>query len=760
MPNLGRVCLIFTKIAFFAGLSTINLASDGILPRFGRMLFYNCMKRDEMKDVLNDEQKAAVACTEGTIRVVAGAGSGKTRTLAHRYAMLMNEMGIPQSDILCMTFTNKAAQEMKARISMLCPSSATGDFVTTIHGFCVKFLREEIYRLGYPENFLIYDEEDMKAIVKEVLEENGIERKNGIVGNYVEELAQFKAETPYIPRFILPLGKSYEDTPLLGRMILRQRRYFALDFNDLMFFTLHLLNFFPEVREKWQKQFQYVMVDEVQDCSKVEWELFTILSERYGNLFIVGDGDQAIYEWRGAHPELLINYSPEHEFCLKQNYRSQPNIVCVADCIIGRNKNRLPRTSVTMRPAGERTKYYHCKNELKEAETLARELKKLRSKSELFWKDMAILYRASYLSRGIEQTFIREKIPYAIWGGVRFFERKEIKDALCYLRLVALDDDMSFKRIANVPSRKIGKKTMAYLKGYASSIGCSLFSALAENLEMPKNPKASAFVTLIREAREHMGKSDIAPLLESLLECSGLMAEYRADTEEERLENLQELLKTIRTYEEENREEEDLSVQTYLQDIALYTNADYQKDDDKVKLMTIHQAKGLEFPLVWIYGLNEGVMPSHRTIRERGEAGLEEERRLMYVACTRAMDRLIFSDSEGFNVQTSLSQYPSRFIREAKDDFDEYRYYDIVGDFDICLWRGTDRLIASLEKTMAEGDAAQAFPIGSKVHHAVFGNGEVLRYTEDGKTVIVQFQIFGERRLKAESLAIAGQSNC
>ena len=703
--------------------------------------------KTNLKD-LNEEQVSAVKATEGHIRVVAGAGSGKTRTLVSRYSFLTNDMGVPQSDILCITFTNKAAQEMKTRIMAMCPGGATGDFVTTIHGFCVKFLRQEIYRMGYPQNFIIFDEEDMKALVKEVLEENGVERRSGIVGNYKEELAEFKAATPYIQQFVLPSSLIAEESAtLLGKMILRQKRYFALDFDDLLFYALYILNNFPEVRKKWQQQFQYVMVDEVQDCSKPEWELFTILSEFYGNLFIVGDGDQAIYEWRGAHPELFVHYCPEQEYYLRQNYRSQANIVCVADCIIGNNKNRLPRTSVTMRRPGMRTQFFHCKNEKEEAETLTKEIQK----AGLPWKDMAVLYRASYLSRSIEQTFIREKIPYVIWGGVRFFERKEIKDALSYLRLVALDDDMSFKRVANVPSRKIGKKTMAFLKGYASSKGCSLFTALGENLERLKNHKANRFVSLILEARQNMNESGIAPLLEDLLEQSGLMAEYRADTEEERLENLQELLKSVRTYEEENKNEENLSVQTYLQDIALYTNADYQKDDDKIKLMTIHQAKGLEFRLVWIYGLNEGVLPSHRTIRERGEAGLEEERRLMYVACTRAMDRLCFSDSEGFNVQNSLSKYPSRFIREAKDDFDGYPYYDIIGKFDQSLWDGTDKLIASLDKPAPA--SGSGFDEGSRVHHPVFGDGVVESLDEDTSLVVVKFEGFGLRRLNPESLS-------
>lgn len=699
---------------------------------------------------LTPEQQQAVRTTEGHIRVVAGAGSGKTRTLVHRYAYLMNGLGIPQADILCMTFTNKAAQEMKNRIAGLCPGGAVGDFVTTLHGFCVKFLREEIYRLGYPQNFTIYDPEDMKTMIKDILEECGIDRRKGIVGDYLEELASFKASTPYIPRFIIPPSPvaGAGEIPIFGRIILRQKRYFALDFDDLMFFTLHILNSFPEVRERWQRRFQYVMVDEVQDCDRPEWELFTILSGHYGNLFIVGDGDQAIYEWRGAHPELFVNYVPDTDIYLKQNFRSVPNIVCLADAIIENNRNRLPRTSVTMRPTnGHRTKFHHCRSEQQEAETLAKTFKTSHDKDGLKWEDMAVLYRASYLSRSVEQALMKEQIPYVIWGGVRFFERKEIKDALSYLRLVALDDDTAFRRIANVPSRKLGKKTIAMLQGYAQAKGCSLFTALAENLGTIRNPKAGAFVDLIVSCRRGMQAISITALTDKLLTASGLLDEYRSDTDEERLENLQELLNSIRLYEEEQRED-DINVTTYLQDIALYTNADYRKDGNKVKLMTIHQAKGLEFRLVWIYGLNEGVLPSHRTIRERGEAGLEEERRLMYVACTRAMDRLHFSDSEGFNVQNSLSKYPSRFIREACDC--QGNLYDIEGDFDSSLWKETDFLITSVQPQAS--DSNPGIDIGSKVVHGVFGEGVVVSIDDESGSAVVKFEKFGERKVKSGML--------
>ena len=711
-------------------------------------------------DGLTPEQRSAVTTTEGHIRVVAGAGSGKTRTLVYRYAYLLNDMGIPQSDILCMTFTNKAAQEMKTRISALCPGGVVGDFVTTIHGFCVKFLRKEIYRLGLPENFLIYDEEDMKSLVKEVLEEEGIARKKGIVGNYMEELGKFKAATPYIERFVIPTASFHlPDVPIFGKMVLRQKRYFALDFDDLLYYTLHILDNFHEVRVKWQQQFQYIMVDEVQDCDREEWRLFTTLSEAFGNLFVVGDADQAIYEWRGAHPEFFVNWQPDTDIYLKENFRSLPNIVCLSDCIIENNRNRLPRTSITIRPPGGiRTKFYHCRNEKAEADKTAQVLKSLNRNDGVAWNDMAILYRATYLSRSIEQTFIREKIPYVIWGGVRFFERKETKDALSYLRLAALDDDMSFKRVANTPSRKIGKKTLALLQGYASGKGCSLFRALAESGVADRNAAAGRLVTTILEARQALDKKSISALLEFLLESSGLLEMYRVDTEEERLENLQELLKSIRLYEEENRNEEDLGVERYLQDIALYTNADYRKDDDKVRLMTVHQAKGLEFPLVWIYGLNEGVLPSHRTIRERGEAGLEEERRLMYVACTRAMDRLIFSDSEGFNVQNSQAKYPSRFIREAEDC--RGPLYDIEGSFSPTLWDGTDGLIRSLEEPERGGDPV--FGEGELVHYPVFGDGVITDVDPNCGVVTVRFEGFGARRIDPKLLESAEDSrnNC
>ncbi len=701
---------------------------------------------------LNEAQKASVINTEGHIRVVAGAGSGKTRALVYRYAYIVNELGVPQSNILCLTFTNKAAQEMRCRIAAMIPGGATGDFVNTIHGFCVKFLREEIYRIGYPENYQILDDEDVKAIVKETLVENNIERKVSVAGNYIEELGKYKSTTPYIPRYMLPKADIPENEKLnlFVQMLLKQRKFFALDFDDLEYFTLYILKTFPDCRKKWQERLQYVMVDEVQDCNENDWELFQMLSDHYGNLFVVGDSDQSIYEWRGAKPDIFINYHPDKDIYLKENFRSVPNIVCLADCIITRNKKRLPRTSITMRGTnGFRTQYFHCRDEKAEAQTLVKEIKKQHNNEGLRWQDVAVLYRASYLSQSIEQAFIQEQIPYTIWGGLRFFERKEIKDALSYLRLIALGDDMSFKRIANVPSRMIGKQTMTRIAEIAATNNVSMFTAFRNSPKNLRSTSGERFVELIQQAREIMNTVPISDLLNQVLDQSGILSMYRTDSDEERLENLQELIKSIRLYEDENKDER-CTVETYLQDIALYTNADYKKDDDKVRIMTVHQAKGLEFPAVYIYGLNEGIFPSHRTIRERGEEGLEEERRLMYVACTRAKDKLFFTESEGYNVQNGNGKYPSRFIREAKDEGG--LLYETVGRFDPSLWEGTDALISKMDAERNVTPKVFNMEEGQEVRHPVFGNGTVMKIDDETGIATVKFDGFGVRKVRQDIL--------
>ena len=443
---------------------------------------------------LNERQLEAVKATEGKVRIIAGAGSGKTRVLAYRYAFLVDELGIDPGNILCLTFTNKAAQEMRNRINRLIGADHASDFICTIHSFCVKFLREEIFRLGYPKTFQILDEEDIKAIAKEAHEENGLDRKESTVERFLKNFYKIKSYSggSYIPGFLLPDAqedidpatmqyirnncqeKTYE---LFKSTLLRQRKYLSLDFEDLISFTIYILNNFPDVRSKWQKKMNYVMVDEVQDCNNRDWEIYETLSALHGNLFLVGDPDQTIYEWRGAHLEKFVEFKPRTDIIMAQNYRSTSTILDAANSIIENNDLRIPKDLFTQNETGETITHFHGKDERHEADWISRQILTMKRHGSEF-SDFAVLVRSAYLTRSIEQSFMRNKINYVIWGGVRFFERKEIKDALSYLRLIAFDDDMSFKRIANVPSRKLGNKSIEQIAMTAQEEGCSMFEAL------------------------------------------------------------------------------------------------------------------------------------------------------------------------------------------------------------------------------------------------------------------------------------------
>ncbi|MBQ6073837.1 MAG: UvrD-helicase domain-containing protein [Bacteroidales bacterium] len=430
-------------------------------------------------DKLNEKQIEAVKATEGHVRIIAGAGSGKTRVLAYRYAYLVNELGINPANILCLTFTNKAAAEMRSRIAGMVPKGSVNDFVCTIHSFCVKFLREEIHRMGYPKTFLILDEEDMKSLAKEVLAENNVTRSTMTAQQLLEEFSYFKATGKYIPDYLLTSSPNPNDkqSNLCFQLLMKQHKSLGLDFQDLIYFTLYLFQAFPEVLQKWQRRFNYIMVDEVQDCSESDWSVFMPLSDRYHNLFIVGDPDQCIYEWRGSRLSNFLEFKTDKDVVLSRNYRSTSTILDAANAIIGNNENRIPKDLFTKNNRGTVITHFHGKNEEEESSWIATQILKLVEK-DAFYNQFAILIRASYLSRSIEQALLKNKIAYVIWGGIRFFERREIKDSLSYLRLVATDDDLAFKRIINVPSRKIGKVTLEKVQKIAKDKDCSLFEAI------------------------------------------------------------------------------------------------------------------------------------------------------------------------------------------------------------------------------------------------------------------------------------------
>lgn len=672
--------------------------------------------------VLNTRQAEAVEATEGRVRVVAGAGSGKTRVLAHRFAYLVNDIGVSPGNILCLTFTNKAAQEMKRRIASMVDGGSVNDFVCTIHSFCVKFLRREIYRIGYPKNFLIVDEEDCKALAKQAMQDFGIDRKRTTAERFLKQVAAFKGADPegYISRWLLP-GAPSEAVDAVTRYMRLQLKQYALDFDDLLCFTVYILNHFDEARAYWTDMLNYVMVDEAQDCSDDDWRLLNILPERHGNMFIVGDPDQAIYEWRGANPRIFVNWRPQTDIILDENYRSTPDVLNVANAVIEHNKNRIPKELYTRRLNERAVVYHHFKDEKEEARVIAEEIARgLREGADA--SDYAVLYRASFISRRIEQALLKLKIDYSVWGGIRFFERREIKDVIAYLRLIASDsDDLAFMRVINLPSRKFGSVSLEQLRRLAADRDKSLMATLREvSGDKPFNrPQLLEFIDIIDEARDMSRHMPVSELTDWLLNRTGLGDLYRTDEEEERLENIAELVNSMKEFEETRFELGERDLTAYLHEIALYTNTDHHDKSPKVRIMTIHQSKGLEFSHVFVMGLTEGIFPSHRSIRERRKDGEEEERRLMYVAVTRAKDVLWLTESEGYMNDTGALKFPSRFIAEIPPE-----HLEVHGNPDPDLLEGTRRMAAQLSAEL--GDTQEVFmQPGTRVSHRVFGEGVI-----------------------------------
>ena len=685
---------------------------------------------------LNSRQAEAVTSTEGRIRVIAGAGTGKTKALTYRYAYLVNVLGIDPANILCLTFTNKAAAEMRQRIATMVHSGDYNDFVCTIDGFCVKFLRKEIHRLGFPKTFSILDEEDCKSLAKQAMDELGLKRTEKTVKEFLGQIAVDKALNDYITTFMLPQAK-WTDNMLkssLGNYIHRQVKEYALDFDDLENFTNYILDRFKDAREYWQNQLNYIMVDEAQDCNLDNWQIIEKLAAGHRNLFVVGDPDQAIYEWRGAKPQRFVQFASDKDVVLDENYRSTPKILNVANSVISYNKNRIPKDLFTRQPEGRAVIHFHAKTESEEMEWVATQIKILLDAGARL-SDFAILYRSSWQSRTIEEALMKARIQYAIWGGTRFFERKEIKDCLAYLKLINdKNDDLSFERIANVPSRKLGDKFMTELKQRAKDGDASLFRALEKN-------------------------TDSAALRKPGADKSGLKKMYREDQDEDRLENIDQLLQSVKFYESTHEAEEN-RLSEYLQDIALYTNQDYRKDTPTVKMMTIHQAKGLEFPFVFIIGLSEGIFPNMRTIREYKKNGEEEERRLMYVAITRAQKALFLTESEGFNVSTKMNKYPSRFLTEIKREM-----FVTEGFMPEDLWKGTRNMMHVLDEETynpGEGDDFASerteydspFEVGDVVVHNIFGEGTVVGVNKENTTFEVRFKDGDTRHLRADFLRL------
>lgn len=704
---------------------------------------------DNFIDELNEQQKEAVTTTEGYVRIIAGAGTGKTKALTYRYAYLVDELGISTSNILCVTFTNKAAREMSKRIRQMIGDSDTG-YICTFHGFCVKLLREDIHAINYPQNFVVMDSEDTEEILKTVYENAHIQSRTYTFDMARDHISAMKNEMQHIAYLadisndrLLADYENASDIPekvFLGYLY-EQKKVYGLDYDDLITIALHILRTDAEKCRKWQERMMYVMVDEFQDVSGNQYALAEILSGYHRNLFIVGDPDQTIYTWRGARIEYILNFDAEHEdtktVFLDVNYRSIPEILAVSNSLIEKNKKRLPHRLEAYKESGRRPQYIHSKTTGDEARWMTAEIQKLISAGNSY-SDIAVLYRSHFVSRSIEEAFIKSKIPYTLYSGVEFYKRKEIKDVLAYLRMIVYSDDLSFRRVINEPKRNFGKKRMSLVKAYADSHRCSLYNALLDLLEEKsvKTTGATVFVDIIEGFKKTYKEKKLTDLVTEILEQTGYEVMLRQSGEQERLDNLAELKQSIDEFEKTSGEENTL--EEYLQSIALYTNSDKEQDKETVKMMTIHTAKGLEFPYVFVCGVNEGIFPSKHVDTEDM---LEEERRMAYVACTRAERGLYISDAEGLNYDDSF-RYPSRFIFNIDRDTIAY-----VNELPQRLVDDTKSYIAANEAHIYPPDTE--LKPGDRVKHKVFGEGTITGIRGDIGCYVIKFdKMATERNLK------------
>lgn len=700
-----------------------------------------------MEDILyglNDAQREAVTTTEGPVRVIAGAGSGKTRALTRRFAYLVNYCGIMPSHILCVTFTNKAAAEMRRRIHALTGDNDTG-YINTFHGFCVSVLQEDGYVAGYPKSFLVLDNSDIDQMLARIYEERGLTLSDMTFADArgMIEIRKLIKEPEYYYDLISlsadELRSKYARSVDAGDIIFygylyQEKKCFALDYNDLLKFTLFIFRQNREVRHKWQTRLEYVMIDEFQDIDEIQYELMRVLVGFHRNIFIVGDPDQTIYTWRGASTKFIMNFDEDYPevktIMMMENYRSTPEIISVCNSLISANKNRIVKQIVPTLPNGCKVVCNFSDNAKKEAEWIADRIAELHGQG-VPYEDFTVLYRAHYITRNIEDVFIERKLPYRIYSGVQFFDRAEVKDALAYLRMILLRDDLSFARIINKPKRGIGKTRMDRLAQFAAEHGTSLYDALAacSGEELFAGTGARRFIDLVERFSYMASGARVSELLSLVLNESGYEKMLRTEGSQERLDNLAELKQSV--YEFENSCGEECDLRYYLNHAAMFTSQDTANEPDKIKLMTVHAAKGLEFKNVFICELNEGVFPAKRTETIQG---MEEERRLAFVAMTRAQERLFLSTAQGRNFDGSV-RYPSRFILDIDESllsFTEKPSPELID--------GAKRSIEVSEKFMAEA-CEETLTKGTRVEHMIFGTGMIAEVNYEKHSYLIQFDM-------------------
>ena len=722
---------------------------------------------------LNNKQREAVFQTEGPVLILAGAGSGKTRVLTYRIAYLIQEKGVKPWNILAITFTNKAAQEMRDRVDRLVGLGSEQVWISTFHSSCVRILRRYIERLGFTSKFSIYDTEDQKVLIKEVCKKCGIDTKELKEKMVLAAISKAKNEMISPEEYAKNVGKDREKKKIAAAYQEYQdqlKKNNALDFDDLLCKTVELFEKNPDILESYQKRFTYIMVDEYQDTNLVQFQLVSLLSGETQNICVVGDDDQSIYRFRGADIMNILGFEVKYPKAmvvkLEQNYRSTGNILNAANQVIRNNLGRKEKTLWTEQNAGEKIGVLFCEDGNEEAEKVAYEIQNRVRNREFNYGDCAVLYRTNAQSRVLEEQLIREKIPYRIFGGINFYARKEIKDLLAYLKTIENGrDDLSVKRIINLPKRGIGLTSINRVQDFADQQGICFFDALCQARKIPalgrSAGKLEEFVQLIQTFRSKVGQLSLKALLEDVIETIAYRMELDGDKEEieARNQNIDELISKIADYEEKA---EAPSLSEFLEDVALIADIDeWDGSNDYVVLMTLHSAKGLEFPKVILCGMEDGVFPSYISIASGNRADLEEERRLCYVGITRAMKSLTVSFARMRMLRGETQYYlPSRFLKEISLELLEGLLS--VKQIQEMPRQETFRRAQTIFQTKPFADRPKqqfgtvskeglAYTVGDTVLHIRYGKGVVQEIVSGGRDfeVTVEFERVGRKKMFA-----------
>ena len=771
----------------------------GIGQMFDEQKFIGEQERSmSIYDTLNEPQREAVLHTDGPLLILAGAGSGKTRVLTHRIAYLIDERGVNPWNILAITFTNKAAEEMRQRVDSLVSFGAESIWVSTFHSACVRILRRFIDRLGYDNRFTIYDTDDQKTLMKEVCRKVDIDTKVYKERNLLAAVSSAKNEMILPDEFELNAGGDFGQLKIAK--VYREyeaqlKANNALDFDDLLVKTVQLLETQPDVLEYYQERFRYIMVDEYQDTNTVQFRLVRLLAGKYRNLCVVGDDDQSIYKFRGANIRNILDF--EHEFPdahvvrLEQNYRSTGNILNAANGVIRNNRNRKEKTLWTDNGEGEKIQLRQFDTAFDEAEYIAEDIKQ-EVQEGASYNDSAVLYRTNAQSRLFEEKFIAMNIPYKIVGGINFYARREIKDLLAYLKTVDNgQDDLAVRRIINVPKRGIGLTTINRIQESADERGIGFYEALLAPELIPgvgrSASKLDSFAALIEYFKGQTEKESITDLLREIIEKTGYVESLEAEDKveaESRIENIDELVNKAAAYEEDCQDRgEEASLSGFLEEVALVADIDsLDEDQDYVVLMTLHSAKGLEFPHVYLAGMEDGLFPSYMTITSDDNEDLEEERRLCYVGITRAEEKLTLTCARRRMVrgETQFNKM-SRFIKEIPMELidtgnrkieegtqipvqntyshakEAFRARPFASQFSASQSSGKTtgkQPFSSLQKgsqILAGKSGSLSYQVGDRVRHTKFGEGTVLEIKEGGRDyeVTVEFDSAGVRKMFA-----------